>query len=234
MLRHDKLLPDARVFTTRRPLYHLSTFLSAAGARTKLLEYAHPQPEHWTRIDLVAARIEAGCGLGGPFGPPKSSQVKLSSLLTHALTYLLGPPKSSQVKQQILSAQTVLAATPICVHPSPTHPRTKRARFAWIQGLVRRHLPNISARGLARSTSARARAAAAGALANFEGRCKPTAPCAGVVRCAWRRARRLLGPRDACDVWREVQRALRAKQATLTVCQRLTLEGMYWDPQSDL
>ena len=212
MLRHDKLLPDARVFTTRRPLYHLSTFLSAAGARTKLLEYAHPQPEHWTRIDLVAARIEAGCGLGGPFGPPKSSQVK----------------------QQILSAQTVLAATPICVHPSPTHPRTKRARFAWIQGLVRRHLPNISARGLARSTSARARAAAAGALANFEGRCKPTAPCAGVVRCAWRRARRLLGPRDACDVWREVQRALRAKQATLTVCQRLTLEGMYWDPQSDV
>ena len=59
VLRHDELLPGARVFTTRQPLYHLSTFLSAEGARTKLLEYAYPQPEHWTRLDLVAARIEA-------------------------------------------------------------------------------------------------------------------------------------------------------------------------------
>jgi hypothetical protein len=32
-------------------------------------------------------------------------------------------------------------------------------------------------------------------------------------------------------VWREVQRALRPTQAALTACQRLTLEGMYWDPQ---
>ena len=37
-----------------------------------------PYFEPYNRQQEDQARIEAGCGLGGPFAPPKSSQVKLS------------------------------------------------------------------------------------------------------------------------------------------------------------